>query len=141
MFLVEEMEFIERLIVNETTKASEQTDNASAKDTFSRWARESEFHGQTLRRIAEKLRVNASSKPSVRGLGMIDLRDVALMHLNIEGDAERRYSQMAEMAEDSDLKKTFTELASAERRHHGEAQILSDSINQLIAEGVKGNRQ
>jgi hypothetical protein len=30
MFLVEEMEFIERLIVNETTKASEQTDNASA---------------------------------------------------------------------------------------------------------------
>jgi rubrerythrin len=72
---------------------------------------------------------------------MIDLRDVALMHLNIEGDAERRYSQMAEMAEDSDLKKTFTELASAERRHHGEAQILSDSINQLIAEGVKGNRQ
>ena len=139
MFHLSEMEFLEKLIIEETSEAAEQTNNDMARDTFSRWARESSSHRQTLQRLTEKLGSEVSTKSAVRGLGMLDLRDIALMHLNIEGDAEKKYTQMAEMSYDEEVRKTFRELARAENRHHQEARLLVDSINQLIDNSAKKN--
>lgn len=153
-----EMRNLEALLASESPKVSEQIDFLPAKETFNRWAQDSETHRKACQDMIEKLQdkvrqtkagstveLNFGSPhvekdifamfPELKEdkLAMRILYALVQKHLTIEGDAERRYAEMVEMTDDQKIKNTLLDLSKCEKRHHTEAQTLIDALKKMLA--------
>jgi rubrerythrin len=165
LFGLIEMRDIEALIVKETASFGKLTKDDRAKDVFLRWNRDSEGHLGTCQRIIEEVRQNTlygecetcmnahfhSSygrkrvlelfhEPTETDLTIKDLYLVAKSHLEIEGDAQRRYAEMSDMTDDEETKKLLMTLSEVERGHQMEAQMLVDIFEKVYGDRVKPTR-
>jgi len=154
-----EMRELEALVASEAPKVSQLTDSLQAKEIFGRWAQDSETHRRICQEVIERLEQKTPETEDSSGIGanlgsshimkiaseiLPELKKNKLTtrvlyyltekHLILEGDAERRYAEMAEMAEDPEIKKMLLELSKAEKDHHREAQMLVSLLQKTLAE-------
>lgn len=161
IFSLIEMRELEALLVKETREAANRTDIPQAKETFNRWADESEIHYKTLQKEIQKYSkttpitecagcIESGFKGSYSreqlhelieleegGLGMMELYSLAKKHLIIEGKAESRYTHIAEMTDDKKLKEALTVISEDETRHYREAKQLVDVIEKNYGNQIK----
>jgi rubrerythrin len=156
---VVEMRELEALVASEAPKVSQLTDSLQAKEIFGRWAQDSEMHRGICQQVIERLQHKIPETEDSSGIGVSlgssyvkkiaseilpELKKnelttrvlyyLAEKHLILESDAERRYAEMAEMAEDPEIKKMLMELSKAEKDHHREAQTLVNLLKKTLAE-------
>jgi hypothetical protein len=156
------MKDLEALIIKETAGFGKLAMDGRAKDIFLRWNHDSASHLKACQGMIEKMRENtlypecetcmnahfSSSygskrvlelffEPTKADLATRDLYFVAKKHLEIEGDAQRRYAEMSEMTDDEEMKKLLMSLSEAEKGHQTEAQLLVDMFEKIYGDKIK----